>query len=197
MRNFDITAPLWLVAVSAGVPAGIIAGGFGVLVEGTSLTEGVITGAVFALLMGAAITAAMHRQRRLLRSAVGELPREALIVAARAAERGPVPADPELRSTARAIAVRRLEVLQRPALRILFYVVIALGTLSAVMSVITGGGWSALLPVVTPIILATLVFYQPRRLRARIQLLSPDPALPVEGEGSREGVDGGAGAVEG
>jgi Flp pilus assembly protein TadB len=83
--------------------------------------------------------------------------------------RGPVPADPEIRSAARRLAGTQLETILR--LRtwsmIFFSFLLAL----AVFNVVVNSPWY----LVTAVLAATLIFfywYLPKRLRKRIELLS-------------------------
>ena len=174
MRRIAMTAPLWVLAVTVGLPFGIYTAVVGMLVGGRGRTEALITGVIAMVLVGGTVAAATHRQRSLVRRATGDLPKDELLATVVAAERGPIPADPELRARALAVSARRLAVLDRPLPRIFAVTTVALGVGAAVLGATSGIGWASLLPLVTAGTVGFGMVFQVRHLRQRVRLLSAD-----------------------
>lgn len=173
MDAFALTAPRWIVAAVVGIPPAIVLGLVFKFVDGSGWGETLIFATLGGLLIAGVVVLGLGFRRRMLRSATGDASEQTLVSASRASWTGPVPSDPEIRSAALAIATRQLTYTKR--FRIPFIICGVLLLVSAIGGAAAGGGWSSLstLPAILGIVVAQL-FYSPKRLRARIQLLSDD-----------------------
>jgi hypothetical protein len=162
-----------LLSAWAGLVGGVGIGAF-FKTDGTSWTaSGVIalmTGIVFAV----AAWSFEPRWRRERAQIEGGLPRDKLRVARRAAERGPVPADAEIRAAAARIASRGLARSRwQPGPKLIAAMggVMLIGTAGAAAD---GSPWAFLYAASGCTMVYTGLF-RPRQLRRRIELLStPD-----------------------
>jgi hypothetical protein len=171
MRTFPFELPAWRLATMVGLPAGLLMTVGDRYVSQGSWTEALVSGAVVAVLLGGILLLGANRQRGLIRAAAGDLDQPALAAASRAAVRGPVPTDPQVRAAALDIATKQLRVVERPVVRILLTVAFSLGAIATIGAVAGGFGWLALLPAATTLSLGSQL-HAVRRLRARIRQLS-------------------------
>ncbi|GAA1559203.1 hypothetical protein [Kribbella lupini] len=113
MRAYLHTAPWWILCLLYGLPFGAFMAG-GILWDNSSgALEIIVFGLVVGLLYGAGATVVTAKPRRDVLALVGEVPRDQLGAVFRAARRGPVPADPELRAAALRLAVHDADRLRR------------------------------------------------------------------------------------
>jgi hypothetical protein len=170
MRTFMLKAPTWLLVFVLGVPFGVLTGG-SLAVAGQDAVPAVIAGATMGLLFGIVVAWASRRQRRELVGALGGLPENRWGAAQRAAWRGPVPQDAQVRAAALDVAETSLRrVLKyRTAFVVIFGLNLVLSIINVVMEV------SVVKVVLVPLWVFALVnqlWYTPRRLRARIAELA-------------------------
>jgi uncharacterized membrane protein (UPF0136 family) len=158
--------PAWATCLLIGIPFGAAMGTYS-WVDGTSPKYAVISGAITGLIFGIAMTLFLRRQNAQLLQAVGDLP-PPLRRAANRAMRGAVPADPEVRAAAIRMAKYRLSVMRRwrTASLIIWGLLLAL----AVITLLNGSLWRLVL-VALFLLFLVFQFTEPRRLRARIELL--------------------------
>jgi hypothetical protein len=126
-------------------------------------------GAAVGLLVGAAMTFALKARLRWENRALGDTPKDARSQALRAAVKGPIPTDPELRAAALAVAEEQLRQLRRS--RRLMIVALVMSGIAAVGLAFTSSPWHLLLLVFYLPTLHTF-FFAPNRLRKRISQLS-------------------------
>lgn len=122
-----------------------------------------IAGPIF----GIVLTLVLRRQHTLAQRAVADVPRPLLRAAGRAL-RGKVPADPETRTTAIRLAEDQIAHLRRfrTASLIIWGLLLALTLIS-----ILDGSWWRLVLIAIYLLLIIFQFTEPKRLRARIELL--------------------------
>lgn len=169
--------PRWLRVAFACLVGGA---GTGLLAktDGVSWTTSGVAAVIGGIVFAVAIWRFEPKWRRERAEIEGGLPADKLRLARRAAERGPVPADPEIRAAALRIASRNLTTLQRPGPRITtaIGVVMAIATIGAAMS----GSWWA--PLYALSACATLYsgLYRPKQLRRRIELITATEHTPTD-----------------
>jgi len=134
-----------------------------------SWTAAIVGGLIAGVVFGATMAFSLDKHRRDLRAAAGELPANTFTAARRAADRGPVPTDPNTRAAARRIATRQLE--RCRGVRIFFIAGSALLLVATVGMPVIGWRWRRLYALVAAGLLI-VQWYWPRRIRRRIQLLS-------------------------
>jgi hypothetical protein len=166
---FALTAPLPVVAAVVGIPSAIVMALVFKIVDRSGWGETLIFSAGFGVLAAGAVVFGLRLRRRMLRAVVGDSSTADLVKASRAAISGPVPADPETRAAALAIASRQLASIVR--FRIGFIVGAALILVSMVGRFATGDRWSVLWSVPVVLVLGAQFLYMPKRLRDRIRLL--------------------------
>lgn len=171
MRSYMLVQRPWVVAVTTGVPFGLLMGLSAKYLSSTNWIAALIGGAVTGLLFGLGMAYANHQQRRVLDAAGTDASTGMLRTAYRAAGRGPVPADPETRAAALRIATHQLSLLRR--YQVLFFLIAVPGVLSIALNLISGWQWRDALSVGGPLVLG-LSFYWRRQLRERIRLLSTE-----------------------
>lgn len=179
VRRFLMNAPWWQLSLIVGLIAGPLFGaGMGIalsVTEGRSSdgwVPGFLGGVVFGVVAGAITGPIAAYQSQRTRSVLGPLSAEDYSVVLRAAGRGPLPADPELRRAAGRLAAYRVEVTTR--MRAFTFPVLGLFfVLEAVQAVVTSA-WYWLAAVFFALMLVQ-GWWEPRRLRRRIELLA-DPA---------------------
>jgi H+/gluconate symporter-like permease len=164
-----LRAPWWLLSLYTGVPSGLLLGVLAGLTGAdgrTAATFGLLTGVLSGSAMGP-LLARIHRRARPVADAIPDGQHRAVL---RAAARGPVPVDPEIRAAALALATHQLA----GALRFRRPVAGLLGLL-AVLESAAALAYTPWLWVGAALFLAILVFQlrQPARLRRRIQELAP------------------------
>ncbi|MGW1340936.1 hypothetical protein ACWCOV_07760 [Kribbella sp. NPDC002412] len=174
----------WLISVSFGL-IGAVGMGLFVRTDGASWA----TTAGFAAVSGVMFAFAMWRFepriRRELAEVEGDLPAEKLELAHRAARRGPVPSDPEIRAAALRIASHQLGSsstwIPGPRFRT---AIGALMVINAVGSAVSGSFWALIYGTSATLLLYSGLYY-PRQLRRRMELLS-QPPLPTNASTSEE-----------
>jgi Flp pilus assembly protein TadB len=170
MRAYLSKAPRWIMAVSIGLPFGIMMGIY-IKIDGpTSWMGAVVGGLVAGVFFGAVMAFSIDKRLRAMRAAVGDLPAGEAKAARRAADRGPIPTDPEIRAAAVRIATQQLDLL-RPVLRRRFIVGMVLLLTFSVVGAVIESPWYLLYALV-PALFLTSQWYLPRRIRRRIRLLS-------------------------
>lgn len=108
MRAYLNTAPRWVLWLVYGLPFGA-AMAIGIVGDDSSgAAEIVGFGLVAGVGFGVCLTFATDKQRREIREVIGEVPASELGTVYRAARRGPVPADPEIRAAALRLARHEL-----------------------------------------------------------------------------------------
>ncbi len=104
VRAYLLTAPRWVLCLVYGLPFGAIVS-IGTFWDNSSgPLEVTLFGLVVGLLYGAGATFMNEKPRREVRALIGKVPREQFGVVFRAARRGPVPTDPEVRAAASRVA---------------------------------------------------------------------------------------------
>ena len=157
-------------AVIIGLPFGIMMGIYTKIDGPTSWLGAVLGGLVGGIFFGAVMAFSIDKRRRAMRAAVGDLPTGEAKAARRAADRGPIPTDPEIRAAAVRIATQQLDLL-RPVLRRRFIVAMVLLLTFSVVGAVIESPWYLLYALV-PALVLTSQWYLPRRIRRRIRLLS-------------------------
>lgn len=153
---------------------GAVGIGLFVRTDGASWVETGGFAAVGGAMLGFAMWRFEPRIRRELEEVGGDLPAEKLELAHRAARRGPVPSDPEVRAAALRIASHQLGSsttwIPGPRLRTAMG---ALMAINAVGSGVSGSFWALIYGTSAALLLYSGLYY-PRQLRSRIRLLSAD-----------------------
>jgi hypothetical protein len=174
MRDRLLSLPIWALFLVIGVPCFAVM--FAIeLIVGDDLQWSLISAALFGVLAGAATTFGFKLSGRMEKSAFGDASVDVRREARRAVRTGPVPADPAVRAAALRLAEFSLQRLlrTRPVLIVCAAVVVVGTAVTALDS-----PWSLLLLAIYAPAIAGMVFLTPRRLRARIALLS-EPQEPV------------------
>jgi hypothetical protein len=195
VRHRLLTAPWWMLSLGASVLFGLATGlllmfvtpllygpatGSGTTFRFVGGIVGVAGGIVFGLVLGPVL--ARENQRALI--TLGDLPAERQREAVRAASRGPVPADPEVRSAAARLA--EFQLAQTLRSRKAAVVILPLNIVAQVLLTISGSAWHWVLAAFFAVPLAVIV-WQPRRLRRRIDLLQQGSVrVPDPGSGHRD-----------
>jgi hypothetical protein len=125
--------------------------------------------AVTGLLIAVPLAKAIKHRWRLQDRAMGDSPVDVRRAAVKAAWKGPVPADPEVRAAALRLAQEHLA--KTGKARLLVFVGVGLVLISAVGSAVTGSPWRLLFIALYVPLLVTVV-RAPNRLRRRIAELS-------------------------
>jgi hypothetical protein len=160
-----------VLALVAGLPFGGAMALYRGLIDGDGWRHALVGGGIAGLVFGGLMGPVLYRQNRRLRQVIGELSVRDIRRVGRAAWRGPVPADPEIRSAAYRLAVHRLS--QNRDLRVLGVVVLAGWLLVCVILALTQTPWFWLEVLLVAAILGAYLAQQ-RRLERRAALLAPD-----------------------
>ncbi len=170
MRSNPPGRPRWLTSTVAG-----LLGGAGTLAfirtDGESWTTSGVFAAISAVLCALGAWWIEPRWQREWAEVEGDLPADKVELARRAAERGPVPTDPEIRAAALRIAAHRLtgsSFQPGPKATTALGVVMSVAAVGAAVS---GSLWTLLYTASAATMLYSGWLY-PRKLRRRIQLLS-------------------------
>jgi Flp pilus assembly protein TadB len=168
MRTYLADPPRWVLGVVTGVLFGVATGVYFKMYAPT-WTAAILRGLGVAAVFGATMAFSLYRERRDMRAVVGELPANKFKAAYRAAERGPVPTDPEIRAAARRIATQELA----RHLRGRTFVIVgsAFALVASVGLAVIGSPWQLLYAPVVGVLLV-VQWYWSQRLRRRIALLS-------------------------
>lgn len=170
VRAYLIDAPWWVLSLIQGVWFGVAMGVVNYADGSDGWASAVVTGVTSGVLFGAFMGPITARQQRRQRAAAGDLPTQDLVVAYRAAWRGPVPRDPRIRSAALRTAARLLKIARRQrAPRTIMF-----AALAAVSVALASDSWWWLLCALVFVALLGQQWYQPYRFRRRIDLLSSD-----------------------
>jgi hypothetical protein len=172
MRTYLLTARLWAVGMLSGLifGAGFAAEGW---FAGASWQAAALTGVIGGALVGGTLAYASGRQRRDLRAAAGNLSLAQLMEVDRAAARGRIPADPQIRAAAARLARRRIGVLRH--FIVLTAVVTILMAIGTVINAIDGDYLLAV-SLAAAALLNSAQLYERKRLRRRLQRLSAEHA---------------------
>jgi hypothetical protein len=172
--------PLHIKPWVAGIAAGLF---FGVVLAllAIPLDLEIWPGAVFSVVVGGVLTViaiklVVSNLQRRLGPAVEGLSPETARVAYRAARRGPVPAEPDVRAAALGIAERQLAGMLKG--RIWLLIAGACVVLSQVLVALDDDSrqWWRFWPAAGMVLVVAAQFYQPKQLRRRIaQLREPEP----------------------
>jgi hypothetical protein len=170
--------PRWLRMSLACLVGGAGTGIF-VRTDGASWTTSAVVGGIAGIVFALAIWWFEPKWRRERAELEGDLPADKVQLARRAAERGPVPTDPEIRAAALRIASHGLTTSSRypgPRLTTAIGVVMAIATIRAAMS----GSWWAPLYALSASAMLYSGLYRPKQLRRRIDLLAAPDNTPAE-----------------
>jgi hypothetical protein len=163
-----MTAPLWVSAPVNGLLFGLAMALGHRMFGGSSWSSALIGGGLSGLVYGALMAPVLHRQRRRLLAATGELPDAQIPSAARASFRGPVPADPLVRAAAARLSAQQGELLARQRLwGVPFFAVM---TAVACWLALTDAPWWWAGVAVFGVLLG-FQLVGPRRFRRRAELL--------------------------
>jgi hypothetical protein len=175
MRHRLAHAPRWVVSTVMGLLFGAFMAVYTVAQRGESAwsVPSLVGGAIAGVFAGAFLGWFMGRfiveQRDSARAAIGtEVDDELFRRAVRAADKGPVPSDPDVRDAAAAVLAYRLMVTERQQ-RWSRWLFAALGVY-AVVSAVTGSPWWWAGAAVFAGFLVVMIV-QPRRMRRRLTLL--------------------------
>jgi hypothetical protein len=167
MRTDLADAPRWVLGTVTGIPFGAATGVYTTIDEPTSWTEAIVAGLIAGVIFGATMAYSLDQRRREVRAAAGDLPANKF--RSRAAARGPVPTDPEIRAAARRIATQQLDRFFRG--RKLSIAAMALAVVFGVGMALTGSPWRLLYALGAGALLINQRHW-PQRIRRRIALLS-------------------------
>lgn len=172
MRERLLHAPVWVLGLVNGVLFGLFWTAWSRYGDGESWTSSLATGAVLGVVFGCVMGVVQHRQQRGVRDAAVHSPEGLSKRVRRAAFRGPVPEQPEVREAARVLALAQLAQYERqrrwaPT----FFVFVAL--LSAALAVTNNPWWWG--AVVAWIIASIGHPWAQRRLSRRAALLGAAP----------------------
>jgi hypothetical protein len=169
--------PRWLRVAFAGLVGGA---GTGLLIktDGVSWTTSGVVAVIGGIVFALAIWRFEPKWRRERAEIEGGLPADKLRLARRAAERGPVPDDPEIRAAALRIASRDLNGSPwHPGPK----AATAMGVAMAIASVVAAfsGSWRALPYALSACAMFYYGLYRPKQLRRRIELLTAPENTPA------------------
>jgi xanthosine utilization system XapX-like protein len=177
VHTASLTAPRWVIALAAGLPAGILVGLFVAFATPAPWPAAIACGVLVGALIGSAYDLRARKQRELVRAAAGDLPTDVLVAALRATRDGAVPTDPQIREAALKIASHQLTL--TPSKTVALSVFPLTGGVLAILNASSAPDWvllvfalPALLALVCTGVLIWQAYYLPRRLRERIRLLS-------------------------
>jgi hypothetical protein len=176
VRTYLLTSPRWALGLFGGLAFAVLSAVFVRATGSTSWPAAVLRSLLTGAFFGVIVSFTLNRQRRQLRAAAGDLPADQLTTAYRAAARGPVPADPQIRAAAVRIAQSRLATVRR--VRVLMSLAAAFMLATAVVNALAGNLWLSILSV-TSVVVWGSELYQLRRLPRRVEALSC-PAEPDE-----------------
>jgi hypothetical protein len=177
MRMSPQDLPSWAVGTLSGILYGVLFALAARYLMELRWTGALIVGGIQAPLFGAAMGFVSRQMKHLVAPTAGgdELTRKQRGIALRAAQRGPIPADPAVRAAAAEYARRHLDQAEKRWHRIL----IAFGAFFLLVSFVVGvfdddrPWWRALLPLCGAAVCSYLLF-QPRHLRRRITALTAE-----------------------
>jgi membrane associated rhomboid family serine protease len=171
MRDYLQNAPRWAWILIMGFSFGASMTVLGRLFISGSWAASVVGGVIGGALYGAFMGPFIYRQRRQLSVAAGGLSSGERRTAARAATRGPVPSDQQIRLAAARIAGKQLDSLARMRTFTLTTFGVAI-VAYAFQAVTTTPLWWAAVAFFGAMFVMQL--WWPRRLRRRIDLLTAD-----------------------
>lgn len=178
VRQFVLNAQWWQLSLVIGLIAGPLYGGGMWVVqfsrEGrpSSWISGLLAGVLFGVLFGAIGGPLVAWQSQRIRSVLGPQSGQDYPVVLRAAGRGPVPADPELRRAAGRLAAHQLDVMTR--MRVFTLPVLGLFCVLEAIEAVVTSAWYWLAAAFFAFVMAQSWWWR-RRLRRRVELLA-DPA---------------------
>ncbi|SOD95102.1 hypothetical protein [Blastococcus haudaquaticus] len=170
MRERLLRAPAWVLALVAGTSFAVL-WALITRVQGESWTAAIVTGAVLGVFFGGVMGPIQHRQNRGLREVAARSPEGLSKRVRRAAWRGPVPDDVDVRQAAHDVVLAQSAQLERQRIwgPALFLLMAALGIYLAVAD---DPWWWLSVPVWITAAAAHRVVLL--RLRRRAELLRPD-----------------------
>lgn len=166
MRAFLMTAPWWKLSLLTGVAFALLFGAVMAIIvpAGTGLLVALGAGALFGLVMGPALARLNARAR----AVIGPMSTAQYGEVLRAARRGPVPADPQIREAATRLVRWRLDeaARHRTGLLVLVAILLALTVVRAIMG--SPIDWF-FVPIWVVVPVAHV--WEQKRLRQRVALL--------------------------
>lgn len=169
MRDRLMSMPVWSLFLVIALPCTAV---FSVidLISGDSVPRAFIPAAFFGVLAGVAVTLGLKLAARMEKRVFGDASVDVRREARRAARTGPVPSDPDVRTAALELAQGDLKRLLRS--RPWMTAILVLLVVSEIGLAFTSSPWSLLVLVpLVPVLSFQLIVF-PKRLRARIALLS-------------------------
>ncbi|WP_112237919.1 hypothetical protein [Kribbella monticola] len=175
MRNRLISLPTWALFLVTAVLWTAVLFAVG-LIEGGHWQDALLPAAPVGVVVGLGTALALKHRWRMEHQALGPIAATDRRTAMRAAQKGPAPADPEVRAAALRLAQRQLQEVRRryPLLAIAG----AVYTTADLVGAFVFSNWFLLVPAVLVVPMAISLARHPKRLRARIALLS-EPQEPV------------------
>jgi hypothetical protein len=169
MRDRLMSLPVWSLFLVIAIPCAAVMSVFD-LSTGGSFPWALIPAAGFGILAGASATLGLKLAARMEKRVFGDAPIDVRRQARRAARTGPVPTDPEVRVAAFELAQEDLKRVLRS--RPWMAAILVLLVVSEIGLAFTSSPWALLVLVpLVPVLSFQLIVF-PKRLRARIALLS-------------------------
>lgn len=167
MRAYLLTAPRWVLSLLHGLPFGFVLATAILWDRQASAQQIIGLGLVSGLVYGVGVAFAGEKERREVRTVIGDASPDRLRTVCRASRRGPVPADPEVRASSLRLARHDAAKAQRGLI-----LAIPFGLLLTVAAVtkINESPVLILVAALFPVTLAYQVFAT-RRLKQRVELL--------------------------
>ena len=172
MNAWLLKAPWWALSLVLGLLVGLLRFGGAMVLRDKDVPEAAISAVIGGVVFGLVMGPVMARRNRRTREALGTDDPDVIRRAARAARRGPVPADPTLREGARRMAELQREQLVRQRRWAVPFSVLVIAAAVYLAIAVSPAGW--VLAAVFAVLLAMLLAL-PRRLERRAELLA-DPA---------------------
>ncbi|WP_433164822.1 hypothetical protein [Kribbella sp. CA-247076] len=172
MRIDLLSGPRWISAVVIGVLYGALFVLFVRFLGDESWRGALVAGAISGPVFGVLFTFIMAKRRREVQAMVGDVPPEQLASIERAARRGPLPSDPELRQAAANVARHQVNHYRRQRWWFIVAAVLLLG--SAVTQLIDQRYAGGTISLAAALVLAFVPWDQ-KRLRRRADELSRPP----------------------
>ncbi|WP_432946492.1 hypothetical protein ACQPXM_08375 [Kribbella sp. CA-253562] len=177
MRISSQDVPSWVAGTVAGVMYGVLFALGTHYLGDVGWTAALIMGGIGAPFFGVAMGFVSRQLKQTIAPTAGgdELTRKQRGIALRAAQRGPIPADPAVRAAAAEYARRHLDQADKRWTRIL----IAFGAFFLLVGFVVGlvdddRPWWRALPALCGVVLFAYLLIQPRHLRRRIAALTAD-----------------------
>lgn len=169
MRERLNTMPTWALLLVTWLFWAVVTFVMGVVADRDLLWTFVFAVGI-GLITAAALTFGIKSRLRWENRALGDASKDVRRQALRAAWKGPVPADPEVRAAAIEVAQEQLRQMRRT--RLILVVAVTVGLVATIASAITGSPWRMLYTLPYVVLFAAAFVLTPRRLRHRLALLS-------------------------